>query len=107
MENNLESIVLILEQLKNLKIPASKIEKDLGFSNGLLKKGKLSQGKWERLLEYWKKHCNANYQTFQEIEEICNKEGITPQELVKQWKEGSLKMVIGMKQLRQEKWKKN
>jgi len=148
MENNLESIILILEQLKGRKIPASKVEKDLGFSNGLIKKGKLSDKKWEQLIEYWKKHCNANYQTFREkdengklmiktnnpviietlrpitkkgknicfgdtfesakptvevivnengkiesptwvseIEEICNEENITPDELVKQWKE--------------------
>lgn len=146
MENNLESIVLILEQLKNLKIPASKIEKDLGFSNGLLKKGKLSNEKWEKLLKYYEEKVPTTYnqkgekvnpastedlpegimeikgvvgyainkslvsweqyeefgkthpvkfirkqQWIDDIKEICNKEGITPQELVKQWKEGSLK----------------
>lgn len=49
-----EKIEQILKDLKSLKIPVSKIEKDLGFSNGLLKKYKLSPEKFEKFINYAK-----------------------------------------------------
>jgi hypothetical protein len=47
----------LLDGFRELKLPISKVEKDLGFSNGLIgksaKKGKLSEEKMKKLTDYY------------------------------------------------------
>lgn len=54
-----EKVKEILTALKKVKIPTSKIESDLGFSNGLLSKEGLSQEKFDKLCEYYDKHLKG------------------------------------------------
>lgn len=62
MDSKLESV---LQSFRMVKYPVSKIEKDLGFSNGLLGKvakgqSNLSQEKAEKLIEYYDSYTRGN-----------------------------------------------
>lgn len=53
MQPSKEMILKMLSELKIKKIPASQIEKELGFSNGLLGKGMLSNEKFDKFNDYF------------------------------------------------------
>lgn len=52
-----EQVLEIIKLLNAVKVPTYKVEKDLGFSNGLLKKGSLSNEKTSLLIAYFEKHA--------------------------------------------------
>lgn len=53
MQLQKEIILKMLSELKAVKIPASTVEKELGFSNGLLAKGMLSEDKSGKFYDYF------------------------------------------------------
>lgn len=57
-----EIVTEMVAQLKQLGVPKSKIEIDLGFSNGLIGKGTLSIEKFNQLCEYYAKFIDAKSQ---------------------------------------------
>lgn len=84
-----ERISEMVSALKRAKIPTYKIESDLGFSNGLLSKGGLSEEKFKKLCEYYNRHlkgedgvlyCYTVYQLLDENNEVFYV-GITRQQL--------------------------
>lgn len=66
-----EKIRTILELLKENKIPVSRVEKELGFSNGLLGKaketGSISDEKFEALQQYADKLLNGKDKSVEPI----------------------------------------
>lgn len=51
--NNDERVFEMMSEMRKMRIPNSKVEKDLKFSNGLLYKGGLSEDKFEALTKYY------------------------------------------------------
>lgn len=81
MGSQKEEILKMLVALKAVKCPVSKIEIDLGFSNGLIGKAargltELSEDKFKQLVSYFEKKCGAQEKVESNPKMVVKKEGL-------------------------------